>query len=122
MGKQAGQGGGGEESGRALLLNTEQRIRDDPKTPLSVPGGIGMQHTVMQRVPQAAAPSRLLIRLTLWAGEREGRRHMARRASRDSAAPWGPRYGTWCPPPPPTNHLRAAVVLAPGGISGNRSN
>jgi len=38
--------------------------------------------TVMQRVPQAAAPSRLLIRLTLWAGESEGSRHIARRASR----------------------------------------
>ncbi len=29
MGKQAGQGGGREEGGWALLLNTEQRIRDD---------------------------------------------------------------------------------------------
>lgn len=28
MGKQAGQGGGREEGGKALLLNTEQRIRD----------------------------------------------------------------------------------------------
>lgn len=29
MGKQAGQGGGRKEDGWALLLNTEQRIRDD---------------------------------------------------------------------------------------------
>lgn len=29
MGKQAGQGSGREEGGWALLLNTEQRIRDD---------------------------------------------------------------------------------------------
>lgn len=38
--------------------------------------------TEMHRAPQAAAPSRLHIRLTLWAGEREGRRHIAMRASR----------------------------------------
>lgn len=39
-------------------------------------------HTVMQRAPQAAAPSKQPIRLTLWAGEREGSANMARRAIR----------------------------------------
>lgn len=34
--------------------------------------------TDMQRAPQAADPSRLLIRLELWAGESQGRRRMAR--------------------------------------------
>lgn len=32
----------------------------------------------MQRAPQAADPSRLLIRLALWAGESQGRRRIAR--------------------------------------------
>lgn len=36
----------------------------------------------MQRVPQAAEASRLVIRLTLWAGDSHGRRHMARRDSK----------------------------------------
>lgn len=38
--------------------------------------------TDMQRAPQAAEASRLVIMLTLWAGERDGRRHIARRDSR----------------------------------------
>ena len=38
--------------------------------------------TVKQRAPLARAPRRLHIRLTLWAGEREGSRYMARRDSR----------------------------------------
>lgn len=33
MGKQAGQGGGREEGGWALLLNTEQGIRDATASP-----------------------------------------------------------------------------------------
>ena len=48
MGKQAGQCDGRGEGGWALLLNTEQRIRDatacqDPKIPFSVPDSIKMQ-------------------------------------------------------------------------------
>lgn len=38
--------------------------------------------TDMQRAPQAADPSRLLIRLALWAGESQGRRRITRWASK----------------------------------------